>query len=620
MNAPEVESLSLYSERCLLLLRQALEHAHSKVTTRPSSKYQSRYADSSSSSEEEEEEDEDGASSSSTPSENEDSDEQRDTVDNDLPQIKSADVSSTEKKQKKRTKSEITQRQREALVRKHFQTLACAELPLPAKEADRESITLKIPAALLSRTDRALQSESDVVATQQYAKAFCDLAASMGTPPSCKPVVVLFLRTGRFAGAVFSGADCVAHRTLQRYTVRKGQGKAQSAQDSSSRANSMGAQLRRAGEVALQQDVTQTLVEWQDYMQQAALIFVSCPKTMKKNLFTGGAEQIWNKDDQRIRRVPLDMGRPTFDSVCLIHSIMTNVNLVHSDASLLEPALMDEPSTSQTMDSAANGEKTAIEDERSAKVQEKTVCRPLSELHIAASKGDVESLRKILATMSTEDDGLDVNQTAGELWMTALHYASESTATEQVDAAVAGECITLLLEQGHANPCIVDSRNRPPYFLASHEKVREAFRIARANLGEDYCRWDDSAKVGPPLTADSIQSRKEKEAEKRRKKKARQKEKKAREKAQVAEAEQARKEEEERLEQENAAKRIRDGLQPRASSSSGNACDFCQTVCKGRRRNQMFKRLEYSYCSTDCVQKHKRELMAAAALARFGGS
>jgi Vms1-associating treble clef domain len=34
----------------------------------------------------------------------------------------------------------------------------------------------------------------------------------------------------------------------------------------------------------------------------------------------------------------------------------------------------------------------------------------------------------------------------------------------------------------------------------------------------------------------------------------------------------------------------------------------------------MFSRLEYVYCTAECVQKHKRELMAAAALARFGNA
>eukprot|EP00979_Chaetoceros_neogracilis_P014810 scaffold4912_cov284-Chaetoceros_neogracile.AAC.1 len=38
-------------------------------------------------------------------------------------------------------------------------------------------------------------------------------------------------------------------------------------------------------------------------------------------------------------------------------------------------------------------------------------------------------------------------------------------------------------------------------------------------------------------------------------------------------------------------------------------------VCK--RKSQMFARLDFSYCSTDCVKRHQRELMGAAAAARF---
>lgn len=64
-----------------------------------------------------------------------------------------------------------------------------------------------------------------------------------------------------------------------------------------------------------------------------------------------------------------------------------------------------------------------------------------------------------------------------------------------------------LLVQGHANPCAIDARGRPPYFLASSDKNREAFRLARGTLGEDYCLWDDEAKVGPALTEEVIWQR-----------------------------------------------------------------------------------------------------------------
>jgi Vms1-associating treble clef domain len=150
------------------------------------------------------------------------------------------------------------------------------------------------------------------------------------------------------------------------------------------------------------------------------------------------------------------------------------------------------------------------------------------------------------------------------------------------------------------------------------DKVRDSFRFARSVLGEDYCAWDDDAKVGPALTVGDIEAKKEREAEKRRRKRAKQKEKKAKEKAEIDEAEARKKEAEEQQQRDMEAKRIRDGLQPK--KTGGGVCDYCQIVCKGQKRADMLHRLNYSYCSTACVQKHKRELMAAAATARFGTS
>jgi hypothetical protein len=246
-------------------------------------------------------------------------------------------------------------------------------------------------------------------------------------------------------------------------------------------------------------------------------------------------------------------------------------------------------------------------------VEEKEVI-PLSPLHEHASHGNLEALNEILSTSDTIEDQID--QPAGEDMMSPLHYAADSCVTNNVDPAVAANTVCALLIEGQANPCMVDARNRVPYFLASNDKVRDAFRRARATLGEDRWAWDEGAKVGPPLTEDDVERKKEKAAEKKRRQKARQKEKKAREKEQAEEMSRRMKEEEETRKREEDAKRIRAGLQPKASSAT-NVCDFCQKVCRGKRRSQMFQRLDYVYCSADCVQKHKRELMASAALSRL---
>ena len=230
-------------------------------------------------------------------------------------------------------------------------------------------------------------------------------------------------------------------------------------------------------------------------------------------------------------------------------------------------------------------------------------------IHEFARDGNIVELLTVL------QDVPNVNTPAGNDFMTPLHYAAVN---QHDDSTLAASCVTALLQVGGADPCIVDARHRVPYFLATHDKVREAFRMARATLGEDYCAWDELAKVGPPLTIDDLETKKSKAAEKKKRQRIRQKEAKAKEQALTYEAEQQHKAEEDRIKTVEEAKRARDGLAPKTSSSSNSSliCDFCQTAC--RRRNQMLQRLEYAYCSTDCVNQHKRELMAAAAMARFG--
>jgi hypothetical protein len=310
-----------------------------------------------------------------------------------------------------------------------------------------------------------------------------------------------------------------------------------------------------------------------------------------------------SRDDSRIRKIPIDFGRPTYENVCVVHEVMTTINIREVRAS------EEEKTDTQPVDSIF-AENPVMESTEKQDEPER-VTLPLSDLHEAAREG---SLSVILDLLGKQEDDSVIDQRAGFDFMTPLHFAAESTS--KVDPVTSAACVSSLLIQGRADPCALDARLRLPYFLASHDNVREAFRKARAVLGEDYCDWE-TAKVGPPLTDEDIQLRKEKDAEKRRRKKTRQKEKKVREKAQAEELERREHEEQERQKRTEDAKRARDSLQPK-TTNAGNICDFCQIECKGKRRQQMFKRLDYVYCSTDCVQKHKRELMAAAAMARFG--
>lgn len=610
-----LNTLSIYSNECLTLLRQALEVAeseHVSTTTTAqttqrglSSTFQkgSRYADSSDEEEGKDLKDDEESSSSDEDDEAENSGTQL-SPSSVLPPIVESRAAATmgsypkmvtaapKKSVKKVT---IDERQREQQIVKHVDNLVTVSLPVP----EPEKSALDLPMSLLHKGDRLAQAESPL---STY-RSFLSVAKALQS----KPVVILLLRSGRFAGGVFQGDVCITHRTLQRYTVRKGQGKAQSAQDGNRKAQSMGSQLRRAGEISLKEDVTKTLLDWKQHMEKASLVLISCPKTMKKGLFEG-LEEVLRRDDSRIRRVPIDTGRPTFEGVSLVHSVMMRATLREWQMPVIEPSTEGTPSTAKE-EKLPNTNKH-IEPQEKKKMVE-TI--PLTELHHAAKVGDLQAIKTILE--SEDVSSADMQQLAGEDFMSPLHFAAESTAN--VDASSAAESVYTLLVQGRANPTLVDGRHRVPVFLATNDKVRDAFRMARATLGEDFCDWEKDAKVGPPLTDEDVQARKEKELEKKRQKRARQKEKKAMERADAAEIEENKRQQEALIKQQDDAKRVRDGLQTKATSAT-NVCDFCQKVCRGKRRNQMFQRLDYVYCSSECVQKHKRELMAAAAMARFG--
>merc|ERR1712224_366860 len=78
--------------------------------------------------------------------------------------------------------------------------------------------------------------------------------------------------------------------------------------------------------MGLRQDIRETLSAWKAHVGKAAVILISCPRTMTKDLFNGN-EEFLKKNDPRLRRLPLDVGRPTFESVCIAHEVLMTVSI-----------------------------------------------------------------------------------------------------------------------------------------------------------------------------------------------------------------------------------------------------------------------------------------------------
>jgi hypothetical protein len=469
-----------------------------------------------------------------------------------------------------------------------------------------------------------------------------DLSSSSSSK-SRQNVFVVLLQSGRFACAIYNQGKCIKHTTFSRYTVRKGQGGSQSAMDNAKgKAKSIGSQLRRAGEVQLRNDVYTTLTDWKDEIDNCSLFFLSLSKMLQKGFWedvqkifansansnNGGGQRRRNshgfrKGSDQVKSIPLDIGKPCFESCCAVYDLLmtcsrltvnlsvANTNDMHSEE--MHPSLyaIEEDDGLERDNNSNNHQHPEIPQ------KEEFVGDPLTPLHQAAMDGNIEELASILSSCNGNHD--DIDSTAGPKLMTPLHFAADSSSSnKKVDPSTAAKCVLLLLTQGHANPCMLDSHDRPPSYLASNDTVRNAFRLARSELGEEMWNWTDGAKVGPALTNDDLKSKKEKAAEKKRKQRARQKQRKALEQQKAKEEERLAKEKEEMKEKEENARRVRAGLKPKSASAKNSVlCDYCQTDCKGKRKSQLFTRLNFLYCSSDCMRKHQRELMAAAATARM---
>lgn len=285
-------------------------------------------------------------------------------------------------------------------------------------------------------------------------------------------------------------------------------------------------------------------------------------------------------DDPRLRRIPFATFRPTFDEVCRVRSDLSSVRFspLPPPSSSLSAAKQSAKASKATKDDTASAKDGTDAEPLTEETNEDVVVTP--RIIETTKSGTMKDLKDLLAM---EGDAVDVNA-VDDKCMTALHHAASKGDVAMTE---------LLLARG-ADPSLLDLHSRPPYFLCGSKETRN---VLRRFMAENPDAWDYSASQIPDgLTSEMEQRKKEKEAEKRR----RARERKKQQKKQAAEEqakEAARQEEEER------------------KIAAGLACDFCGKYAG----KSPFTRLEYKYCSTDCVNVHRRKLMSDAALRRLGG-
>ena len=304
-------------------------------------------------------------------------------------------------------------------------------------------------------------------------------------------------------------ARVMAHKTFHRYTTRRKQGGAQSANDNAKgNAHSAGSSLRRYNEAALENDVRGVLSEWKTLIETSELLFVrATSNTNRRTLFGPYEGQVLRNNDPRIRGFPFSTRRATQSELMRSFNELTRLKVsTISEVTPKEPSSATSTKTSTPRSSTPVPRLTPEEEAKQLHTHQITALIRRSKAPALLSYLSNNSLSPSLTFYPANHHA-----------PTALHLASSSHSPALVLAL-----LTKPTPQG-ADPTIPNGDGKLPYDLAGNLQTRDAFRVARSILGESAWDWS-AAHVPSAITQEEAdarmkrdqQSKKDDEAQRRK--------------------------------------------------------------------------------------------------------
>lgn len=416
-----------------------------------------------------------------------------------------------------------------------------------------------------SRLGKKAAAKVDGIATDINSRKWTLLAVGGGHFSGA--VVSLVPQLNNRNGRVEREIVLLASKTFHRYTTRRKQGGAQSANDQAkSKAKSAGAQIRRYNEAMLQQEIRELLTSWKDHIDASELIFLRAGKTSQR-IFYDYDEAILTRKDLRMRTFPFPTRRPTQAELIRCFSELTRVKITHLTKEQLDEIEAAYKAATQPKKVAAPSKprEPAPKPEVPKLSKEELLLRDRWERVLDMVKKDkVEPFQSFLEKQKSETQ--DAESWTGRLpvWVaehrslpTLLHFAANNDSPE---------IVRYLLVEKHVDPTLrfVNERReeassspvpRTAYECAASRSVRDTFRKVYAEH-PDWWRWEEDAKVPSMLTEEMANAQGAKKSERKNKLKDRLRER-AAEREQERAAEEARRKQEELEEARRAEEKRR---------------------------------------------------------------
>jgi len=287
-------------------------------------------------------------------------------------------------------------------------------------------------------------------------------------------------------------AIVIAHKTFHRYTTRRKQGGSQSANDSAKgAAHSAGAGIRRYNEAALESEVRALLGDWKEMIDRAELLFVRATGSANRRTIFGPYEgQVLRHNDSRNRSFPFSTRRATQAELMRAFVELTRVKVSEVDEAALAAAAAEAARQEELLTrSTTTPTKLAVP---SPSKEDETALLHTSQLQALIRRSKAPAVLSYISKNSISPNFVFHPPTtqANHHASTPLHLAASINS-----AAV----VLALLTKGDADPAALNGEGKPPFDIAGDRATRDAFRVARSELGEEKWPWD-AAHCPPPMT------------------------------------------------------------------------------------------------------------------------
>jgi hypothetical protein len=292
-------------------------------------------------------------------------------------------------------------------------------------------------------------------------------------------------------------ATVLAHKTFHRYTTRRKQGGSQSANDNAKgNAHSAGSSIRRYNEQALTDEVRLLLQDWKGLLDTSELLFIRATgATNRRTLFGPYESQVLRANDPRIRGFPFNTRRATQNE--LMRSFIELTRLKVREINPAEAKPQQEPPTKAPSAKPSKPAAPKLTEE------EETAQLHTSQLQAFIRRSKLPALLSYLKTNELQPDFQfqPPDSQQNHHAPTPLHLAASQNSAPLVSG---------LLLKARADPTLQSSEGKTAFDLAGDRVTRDAFRVARDELGESAWDWE-AAHVPPALKRAEAEQREERE-------------------------------------------------------------------------------------------------------------